>query len=302
MAMLPLDIASPVQSGSVGSGGGAQDQGNVLDVRNYWPARVRVDDSRRRIDVREKGAIKMTEDNEKHRREKLRALRELRGQTESRQEPILEAPYEDTSPDRIERESADPPRRAKIRELLQRHRAEGGEALRPGDGRLRRALAGRGAGGGVGGNRRAARANDDASAGVADRNIPALSGEPAARGEGLGRLGGRAMLRRLKRAAPDDGNAAARAVLSELAGQGGPLGGLGSRAMLRRLIQARQNSGGSGSGANTRLLVSELQSCVQQLTKEVERLRSNRTGKASVKKRKSAVAGKKPRRSAKKGA
>lgn len=240
----------------------------------------------------------MTDDNEKHRRAKLRALRELRGRTESSQEQILEAPYEDRMPDRGEREGADSPRRAKIRELLQRHRAEGGEALRPGEGRLRRALAER-AGGGIGGGRGATRANGDAPLGVAGRNGPAMSGEPADRDEGLGRLGGRAMLRRLKRTASDD-DAAARAQLGEPPGKGGPLGRLGSRAMLRRLIQARQNSGGSGSNANTRLLVSELQSCVQQLTEEVERLRSSRAGKAPNKKRKSGAAGKKQRRAVKK--
>jgi hypothetical protein len=222
-----------------------------------------VDDRRRRIGVCEKGAIKMTDDNGEHRREKLRALRQLRGQSERRQEPILEAPYEDGPPDRNEREGANSPRRAKLRELLQRHRAEGGDAVRPGDGRLRRALAER-AGAGIGEDRSAARASGNDPPGVADNNgdRPALSGEPAVRGEWRGRLG--------------------------------------SRAMLRRLIQAQQNSGGAGSNTNTRLLVSELQSCVQQLTEEVVRLRTNRAGKAPIKKRKSAAAGKKPKRVVKK--
>ncbi|MGB7097301.1 MAG: hypothetical protein WBD95_00840, partial [Xanthobacteraceae bacterium] len=64
----------------------------------------------------------MTNDNEERRRERLRALKQLRGQVRSQQKPEPTVPPEDIDP-----------RRAKLREMQRRRQAEGGEAPRQGN-------------------------------------------------------------------------------------------------------------------------------------------------------------------------
>lgn len=193
----------------------------------------------------------MAENDAEQRREKVRALKELREQTEV--EDLRETVPEATAEDVL-------PRRGKLQQFLQRQ-ARGGGAERPGGGRLREMLTQSGGSGewgrrGRGAVRRSARANAEDWSGAVDDESPA----------------------------PD------RA--TEPTPKRGRFRGLGNRSMLKRRIEAQ--------APNAHLLLSELQNTVRQLKEEVERLRADRRGKASAKKRTSPAAGKRPRRKPKK--
>ncbi len=134
----------------------------------------------------------MTNDNEERRRERLRALKQLRGQVRSQQKPETNVPPEDSNP-----------RRAKLREMQQRRQAEGGDAPRQGKRKRSQGLAQRRGAGGAGNRpvrgslRIAIQHGDDLPPGVGDDAFrPGLSGQDAGTGGGVGRLGRRGMLRR----------------------------------------------------------------------------------------------------------
>lgn len=131
----------------------------------------------------------MIDNDEQVRRQKLRALKELRGQVGVGPEPGSDVPSEDITP-----------RRERVREQLRHRRLAGGEnTSQPGRGRLQRALTeGEGISGGDrparGARLREALANRSrhgrAGVGADQSDEPA---EPAGRG---GRVGNRGMMRR----------------------------------------------------------------------------------------------------------
>lgn len=127
----------------------------------------------------------MTDDNEERRRERLRALKQLRGQVRSQQKPETNVPPEDINP-----------RRAKLREMRQRRQAEGGDAPRQGNRQRSQGLAQRRGAGGAenrpvrGLLRIATQHGDDLPPGADDDALrPGPSGQDAGTGGGVGRLG-----------------------------------------------------------------------------------------------------------------
>ena len=126
----------------------------------------------------------MTDDNEERRRERLRALKQLRGQVRSQQKPETNVPPEDINP-----------RRAKLREMRQRRQAEGGDAPRQGNRQRSQGLAQRRGAGGAenrpvrGLLRIATQHGDDLPPGADDDALrPGPSGQDAGTGGGVGRL------------------------------------------------------------------------------------------------------------------
>ena len=179
----------------------------------------------------------MIDDDERVRREKLRALKELRGQAGFGPEPGSEVRSEDITP-----------RRERVREQLRRRRSDGGEnTSQPGRGRPQRALTERE---GIGG------------------------GDRPARGARLRQ----ALANRSRRSRAEVG-ADQSDEPAELAGRAG-MGG--NRGMMRRRFSGARQKDGTGRSSHDAQALSELQTRVQQLTEEVERLRANQLELATI--------------------
>jgi hypothetical protein len=183
----------------------------------------------------------MNASDEEQRREKIRALEQLRGQST----PQLAAVAKPSSPS-----GSNNQRGAKLRELLRQRQAGNTEnSQKAGGGMLLRALAA-GGGGGAKGEQSLAGGAGGAGGGALLRALANRGG-----GGGLGNQGG------------------------GLGGKGTGAGNRGE--LIRRLIQARQNRDGGGAPSQADSYaqqLAELQNQVKQLTDEIERLRAERSG------------------------
>ncbi len=179
----------------------------------------------------------MIDNDEQVRRQKLRALKELRGQVGVGPEPGSDVPSEDITP-----------RRERVREQLRHRRLAGGEnTSQPGRGRLQRALT---EGEGISGGDRPARGARLREA-LANRSRHGRAGVGA-----------------------DQSDEPA-----EPAGRGGRVG---NRGMMRRRFSGARRNDGAGRSSHDAQALSELQTRVQQLTEEVERLRANQLELAAL--------------------
>ena len=179
----------------------------------------------------------MIDDDERVRREKLRALKELRGQAGVGPEPGFEIPSEDVTP-----------RREKVREQLRRRRSDGGEnTSQPGRGRPQRALTER--------------------EGIDGAERPA-------RGARLRQ----ALANRSRRGRAEVGADQS----DEPAESAGRAGRGGNRGMMRRRFSGARQNDRAGRLSHDAQALAELQTRVQELAEEVERLRANQLELAAI--------------------
>jgi uncharacterized small protein (DUF1192 family) len=194
----------------------------------------------------------MTESDEDQRRERLRALQNMRGQVAGQQAAGAGASQGDKQP------QGDNQRGAGLRALLQRRQAgNAGNAQQGGGGGrlLRAALAERGGGGGAG-----------------------SGGNQGARGGGLLR----AALENRARNNPAGAAGGSKLPQGATAGAEGKGAASGNRGQLiRRIMQARRRDAG-GQPSQYAQQLSELHNRVHQLTEEVERLRANQAAQTTA--------------------
>jgi hypothetical protein len=204
----------------------------------------------------------MTESDEDQRRERLRALQNMRGQVAGQQAAGAGASQGDKQP------QGDNQRGAGLRALLQRRQAgNAGNAQQGGGGGwlLRAALAERGGGGGAG-----------------------SGGNQGARGGGLLR----AALENRARNNPAGAAGGSKLPQGATAGAEGKGAASGNRGQLiRRIMQARQYRDAGGQPSQYAQQLSELHNRVHQLTEEVERLRANQAAPTTAASQTSANAG-----------